>query len=541
MLSMKTLRVAIVTIGTALLLGPGFVAAQLRTTEILLSDTGSGVTAAVYANESLQASEVPEVRSGPPNNTITHYGLRSPAANTQHWLVIPTGVRIDPNDEDARLELRFSDGMVFNENVLTTLSLQKSGTSTVAGLGTSTCGSAGNESCAHVQLSNHASRFRGGGEGDDFIVFGFATEGTPPGVLIGEFLWMNLKDSLAVAGPGSYEVTSTLYTGTGTGAATYSETKKGTIVQVVVGVDAGVAPDAPAVADVGTGFLQFLDGTEEGTPVERLGMFHAVPKELPASQLLLAADDGAQADASDLFAGTNPVSLTVNGDLSIGAFRIGNDTDIPPVTSNIMECPASSATATSESPTKSELTMKMGVTNEGTVSKASGRYELCVDVNDDGANVDPIPVGEYTATLMVTGPGDDAEPIEFVKDGPIGRIVRNGSEVRITYLTVSDKYNQRLIIVNRSNRMVEANLGGLITEEGTTVEGTNMATGIMIDPNSKVVLRVSELLEFTGLRSRAAATVTANAPSGMLAVATTQVNLEDGSTDTVLYQPEETQ
>ena len=544
MLSMKTLRVAIVTIGAALLLGPGFAAATVQQ----LDGAAADANMMTYASESLSAG----VNNVPATGTATHYGLTSPPSPSNQWIVVRVNGRINADDTASRYRVELGGGMVFNSVLANSASLYVSATSTPTDVITNQADFTDTppNSLKRRLVSTYADRYLGGRAGDNFIVFGLNCPTTvnanstscTEGIKIGEYLWINVVNSLAVpAGEGTYTATASV---TGTEGIAGSAT----IVRVVSGLDASITAAAPAVADVGTGFLQFLGATAEGESVARLGMFHA--RANASLTGLLAADDGEAADNGDILkAGATAVGLTVNGDLSIGAFKIAADTHAAGSTApNMSNCPDSVATASPTKKTKSDLTVAEGATEEGTASRAAGAYELCVDVNDDGANETAIEAGKYTASLMVTGPGAAATPMTVLEDMAIGSIVRNGSSVRVTYLTVNEKYNQRLIIVNRSSRDVEYTLGQFVTEDGTEVEGTDMATG-MVGANSQVVMKVRDLLSFTDLATivdstgsmrevppRTAATVTANAPSGMLAVATTQVNLEDGSTDTVLYE-----
>ena len=539
MLSMKTLRVAIVTIGAALLLGPGFAAATVQQ----LDGAAADANMMTYASESLSAG----VNNVPATGTATHYGLTSPPSPSNQWIVVKVNGRINAGDTSSRYRVELGGGMVFNSKLAEGASLYVSATSTPTDVITDQSDFGTNPNKRRL-VSTYGDRYLGGTAGSNFIVFGLncpataTATGCAGGIKIGEYLWVNVVNSLAVpAGEGTYTATASV---TGTEGIAGSAT----IVRVVSGLDASITAAAPAVADVGTGFLQFLGATAEGTPVARLGMFHA--RANPSLTGLLAADDGEAAEDSDILkAGATAVGLTVNGDLSIGAFKIAADTHAAGSTAaNVSNCPLSVATASPTKKTKSDLTMAEGATEEGTASRAAGAYELCVDVNDDGANDTAIEPGAYTASLTVTGPGAAGTPMTVLEDKAIGSITRNGSSVRVTYLTVNEKYNQRLIIVNRSSREVEYMLGQFVTEDGTEVEGTAMAKG-MIGANSQVVMKVRDLLSFTDLATivdstgsmrevppRTAATVTANAPSGMLAVATTQVNLEDGSTDTVLYE-----
>ena len=118
----------------------------------------------------------------------------------------------------------------------------------------------------------------------------------------------------------------------------------------------------------------------------------------------------------------------------------------------------------------------------------------------------PIPAGEYTATVYVRTT-DDARDNTMENEAKIGEIVRNGATANVSYLTTSEKHNQRLIIVNRGSRPITMTGITFQTEDGTEAD----------------------------LVDGAAASMSFNGPPSNVSVATTQVNLEDSSTDTVIW------
>ena len=80
------------------------------------------------------------------------------------------------------------------------------------------------------------------------------------------------------------------------------------------------------------------------------------------------------------------------------------------------------------------------------------------------------------------------------------------------------------------------------TEEGTEADLSDAAKAAAaipgagtIAPGDSVTYRVSDMLSITGNSRRAAASLSFNASASNVSVATTQVNLEDSSTDTVMW------
>ena len=71
------------------------------------------------------------------------------------------------------------------------------------------------------------------------------------------------------------------------------------------------------------------------------------------------------------------------------------------------------------------------------------------------------------------------------------------------------------------------------TEPGVTATAGDAATGT-VQPGENLVLRVSDIVTFEG-GTRGSGTINVVAPSNRVDIATTQVNLSDGGTDTVVY------
>ncbi len=502
MLSIKTLRVAIVAMGSALLLGPGLAAAQTN------QDLGGEVEAVTYAAESLGAG-VNNVEDA--NGNVTHYGLTSPPSG-DHYVGMETKRRIE-GDEGLFVTLELGGGMVFANN-------------TAADVGYAIGGD--DPATLTIETPNAvggANHFINGGPGDTFATFKITGNVAPEDVI-----WFKVTDLLAVpAGAGSYTA-SIASRGGNDSALGAAFSGSATVVSVVSGLDAGVAMGAPVTADVATGFKNFVDGANQAA----LGSLWARAKEGDAA--VLAAADGETAASGDILAAADALGVTIKGDLSVGTFQLVSATSTVAADGSFAASQVNCATATATDALAMEMEEvaegedPVTDTSMGTASRTAGEYGLCINVAE---NEDRIPAGAYTASLSTTAVGEGAMAMEVVTDAAIGSIEQNGTSVNIAYLTASDKYNQRLIIVNRSAREVQYNVTDFVTEDGTTVEATEAASG-NIAPMSQAVLRVRDLLTFTGM-TRAAATVDVDALTGEVSVATTQVNLEDGSTDTVLY------
>ena len=170
------------------------------------------------------------------------------------------------------------------------------------------------------------------------------------------------------------------------------------------------------------------------------------------------------------------------------------------------------------------------------ISGSSPTY-LCLKV--DGAT--EIPDTEaYTLSInYVSVHGDDAlHPPQNVVGMDLGSITREGSTVLIPYLTSNRKYNQRVVVVNRSGRSVPYSMTFTTTDD-TTATPQRRASGTL--PVGRTVWLVHEdLVTFavegrdTGGHGSGEITVA----SGLIEVATVITNREDGSTDTVVLDPQ---
>ena len=537
MLSMKTLRVAVVAMASALLLGPGMATAV----DIKLdSRVDTERVPIVYAIETLggEGSEAFTL----PGSKVEYYSLMSPTDGLT--LTVAAKRRITA-DEDVYIRVSLGDGLVFMT--------EPTVSQTVAGIVS-------------------------GGAMSSFAVFEMSAVALDAPVVV-----TATSHIAVVAQAGSYTASISAY-GDADDAVEGIDARgtlfggEGTIMQLVSGLDVRVEAGTAAVADVSVGFLWFEGPTTAKPNVaqENLGWFSVAERKFPDGRIPLAAGDGAVIVAgTDLVDVDEGVGIEVEGNLSIGAFHFIDGTATDAVHDDTGSralktgaCPG--ATATEAKPDRGTLADDDGeflVSEEGVVSAATSGgqsfnlgqvgdtpptepaagshhvFALCVNVDVLGkeTNTSPIPNEAYSATVSITGPGaDDAQE---AASGTIGVVARNGASVNIAYLTVSDKYNQRLIIANRGPTAALFSLGGFTTEEGTTVELSAAAeaareAGLNVVPaKSQLVLRVADMLEFSGDRSRAAATLSLNARSGHIQVATTQVNLEDGSTDTVVYNP----
>lgn len=319
-------------------------------------------------------------------------------------------------------------------------------------------------------------------------------------------LYSNLDNALAVGGIADENF---LGMRSDTGAKLAVDVKSSVTTKINMGT-------TPAVADVAAD-PRFTNFAPAGT------------RPLGNIQVTLAAHN--KADGSGPVTMLSDVMDTENSgvvftdsteNLGFGTFQLRAGTDCSTATgAGAVSVPAEGANA-----------------GRGVAGLAMGTRTLCVSPKRPGtATTGPfqeIPVTMINANVTYAAvPNRQFGPMGM--NGPIGSIVRNGATVQISYLTVSDRYNQRIIITNRSGSDAEYELTKFYTEDGTEGTAGEDAMG-MVPMESSIVVLTRDAVQFTGSRSRGSATLAVTAPARMISVATTQVNLSDGSTDTINYE-----
>ena len=552
MLSMKTLRVAIVTVGSALLLGSGFAAATVQ-----VLDARGGPDVITYAAETLAAEKdatdrtntftPADIMNVTSQGRTTHYSLISPDHPVQ-VLVVKPARRIESTDTlFVRLDL--NGGMVLNGQAVTVHQGER--VMDAEGMDTTTY-TEGNITNATTAGSFQTA---GGTAGDSFAVFRIAGQA----IALNASIWIRVDNALAVPmGTGSYGASVSAYTNAddavaGVGAVS-TISGGGTIVRVVSGLDASVTEGDAAEASVATGFRYFNPGR---TAQKQLGLFQAIAAPMGVH----SANDGLPAGDADIISTeTGSVTVSIEGDLSIGAFSVVKhneavmadpdaDPEVEAMDAGYDACPTGPAMA-DDDPMNDDMGTLVNpddadaaVTSVGTQSLGAGMYALCVNIEPAGpmTSMNAIPEGEYTATVSILSPGAHASEAVEAASGTIGTITRDGASVEIPYLTTSEKHNQRIIIVNRGSSPVPITSIDFTAEGGTevelmdTVQAAIDAGQLSVPAGESWVARMDETVSITGDSRRTAATINFFGVSSNLSVATTQVNLEDGSTDTVVY------
>ena len=175
-----------------------------------------------------------------------------------------------------------------------------------------------------------------------------------------------------------------------------------------------------------------------------------------------------------------------------------------------------------------------------TVGTFATVQNLCIEV--DGKTVIPS-TGPYTATASYVGISDAAFPPTGTTLS-LGSIERDGTTVHIPYLTTDDRYNQKLVIVNRNTSAVDYTIK--FTHEDSAVElddfrgcaATDCDVG-MLQPGRTVLSLLNNDPAVVSIpdsaKQRTAATLEVSSEENKIDVAVVTLTRGNGSVDTVRY------
>ena len=279
------------------------------------------------------------------------------------------------------------------------------------------------------------------------------------------------------------------------------------LVDYASGINTTITP-ANLTADVATGFLRFLNVADN--VYASLGSIAYAP----VANVFDA--DGTPITLADL---RTAATLVITGDFGFAANPTGTafvvgDGDVQLNGANPTALTATTATFNLVTAMGGAFNVRTQMANTGLLVNST--YEAAIN---------------FTAATLTTG--GNAGVSLANRTGSFGTVMRNGTNVDIPYITTFDSYNQRIILVNRSATAATYAItftpeAGVTATAGTSASGTLAA-------NQTLVLRTTDVVTITG-GTRTAGHVSIVAQSGSIDVATTQVNLSDASTDTVVLQ-----
>ena len=289
------------------------------------------------------------------------------------------------------------------------------------------------------------------------------------------------------------------------------------VIKVENVIDDTITPGSAGTTTVASGYLKFGNAVASSDDeTVNLGSLDLALKSDGTNRRVLG---GSPVDARGSGA-SNPV---------VTSTRVGFSGDLSFVEAAFMSASALCATKDYNllTGTGAAKTWKTG-SDRPNVSDLDGNDNFCIEA--DGET--PIEDSTYLVTIDNEGISGAVFPAADMENLRIGRIERDAPTIRIPYFTTASMYNHRLILTNRTGTAVGYSTS-FLTEAGVTATAGSDASG-MLQANSVKVIRAENLVTLDG-GSRTAVEVRIDAAANQIGVATTQVNLGDGSTDTVVY------
>jgi len=291
-------------------------------------------------------------------------------------------------------------------------------------------------------------------------------------------------------------------------AGTAVSTASKQIIAFGSGLKRTVTP-AVETAEVSTNFLKLKTATAGVTKL--LGLMGTVTHNIQANYLDAA---GTTLTVADMYTPATTIA-TITGDLSNGTWWMAAAT-----CANSAAIPAGDKLKLNAAKTAGTATGTIFDAKDSLCNLADGVTKIPASAYTIGIN--------YTPGTPTTTPG-----ATDVTGLAIGSISRNGTDQNINYLTTFDSYNQRVFITNRGT--VDATYtftfqseAGVTATAGTAATGTSKAGSVL-------ALKASDIVTLTG-KTRTAASLTIVGTPSLFSIATQQVNLSNGATDTVIYK-----
>ena len=243
--------------------------------------------------------------------------------------------------------------------------------------------------------------------------------------------------------------------------------------------------------------------------------------------------DGTLVDALEDLVTVADSDLTISGNFNVGAFHLDN-AEVCTTAAGEAERTALTINDDTDGALLEGLSGVMQAGNDDT-DDMDGKH-LCIVVEDD--NADEISASEYRANVEFAKiDGRAFEPMA-VQDELIGRITRNGTTVHIPFVTTHARYAQRIILRNRGDKEIEYTIMVHPEEDNGAMPEMLGGNSDMLPAKTTRVLLTTDVVMFAedGGNPRGSATLTANVAPNKISVATSLLNREDGSTDTMQHE-----
>ncbi len=304
------------------------------------------------------------------------------------------------------------------------------------------------------------------------------------------------------------------------------DSESGAIAMFAPGLKVAVSESRRFTASVATSFLNFVPGSNATATTATLGTVEV------GVNMGVHTPDMVQVQLTDLLKAGS--TLTVEGDFTLTEDEEGKQQE-DHATLNSATDVDDSVNASNSIPGKFA---EDGGSIVYTFVAPSGTNPLAMDhrLKLTAGGESAIQPSTYDYTFKFAAKDNTVNPED--KSGVFGSIVRDGLSVDIPYISTYSGYNHRLVLTNKGSRDADYQVefrteDGVMATAGTYARGTVPAGEVMvIKMTDLVTLEVEE-----GKSPRAAGVITFEVPSTSITVATTQVNVSDGSTDTVVLHP----
>ena len=359
------------------------------------------------------------------------------------------------------------------------------------------------------------------GLGSDFFLYRLPSDDVPSDLL----LFLDFSNSLKLSDGRNGRLMVRIYEGSVFNAIQERERfelkrRQVTAVRTADSIGVEFEPGNIATADDATSFARFLNGQD----TVALGSF-AVGLVRNADQLLDSAGRPitSMPDPNVLIGRSSTVSFSGAAGFAFADFTLAERRDCAGAKTSLHY---RGSQATKAGPAYAAL--------------AIGEKTLCVTAREarEDVQASSIPEATYSARVAFS----DARAWHLLP-GPafqanFGRIKRNRTNVtnvQLPLLTTHENYNDRIIIVNRSNLLANYDLT-FHPEKGARAIRRAKASGTL-DGKTTTVFRARDAVTLDG-GFRTAASLSIGLSRDQVEVMTQRVNLSDGSTDSMHHAPQ---
>ena len=376
-----------------------------------------------------------------------------------------------------------------------------------------------------------------GAIGDDTVLLAFSSDAPQD---MDQMLTINLPALAISAGAEMGSIMVRLVNASteeafGTGTGTVEETYTGAI-KIVQGLKEDFKkPKNNPVASVGSGFKLFDDGTEDGAAYTMLGTL-----ELSAEPMVVNAADGGLVAVGDLIKVADDdeesSSVSFSGDFSSAMAVWLEEMDGAGDDDDCSGTPPANADAGNLLKIEDEVVAMESLSANVSTLTGANSHTLCMAVYPTANEKStPIEAGTYSVVPSYLKVEDARALTPESEPTDLASIKRDGTTVRLPFLTTAPQFKQLIIVTNRGAKA--SYYFEFTPEDGVDATGKSMAKGDL-ESDETTIMRTTDVVDITvGERTtgRTAGTLVVEAQRSMIDVATNQVNRDTGNSDLVTY------